>query len=915
MRWLIPFGIICWIVFTMLSGAAEPSWWEDLDTEIIHLQAEENSEFPVTLGQLKYTAIQAKKHLDKYLPGGAGEELEQRVKSFEPRTGQEYTEQEIQTFLKQDEQQVNRGRLTLVAKPFYDRMMEEGFPEEKNPVDQTLAMEKNQMPATIADLKRFFGFSLDKDEDNNGLVDWWEEGYFKGTGQSPDEDADGDGLTNLEEFQQRSDPSDYYHQGEVRITPRIRILGGNEQIGVLQTPLLEALRVDVRDASNENILPNAPVLFSIETGAGAFYLNDESWPLHDKYVVRTNQEGVAEVFLYPRIKGEKQNGEHVLKVRPENQKGKRGKRGKGKMFSDEVTFVSFVLEKSGLTAHWQLEEENEMKRTDLGPFKLDGECINSPQRISRLTNDFALAFDGGKDEGGRSAYVKVMGQKKFAPLDFGQNSFTVTLWFRGIRGGGGGVLFAKGGVVGAPGYYLALTTDGKLEFSIGSDFYESPSEMIQVRSQKRFDDEQWHHVAVVVDQSEKTLRLVVDEIAVTLEKVEGSGGGIGDGPYLDFQMLKHLAAGAPGEHFYLGCRNGESAFLMGALDDIRVFRKALNNTQIVSLIHQSSELMVSSITYTIDEDTAGHWELQHTGGGHGMAEYRILTPTANGDLVLKDEKVTYYPNAHYNGKDRFVFSVTKNGTTEEALVNIVINPDNDPPLVYAGPNQNIVLPAHASLQGSLMDIDTELDEIETSWSKEEGPGNVVFSSPETLGTTAEFDAPGNYVLVLRARDSAWRSDSIRVMVLPENTTDLPVVRMVSPENRKYYDLHTTLHLKVSAQTAEGATIEKVEFYEGSRKIGEVLVPNSVSGYYEMDWTPERLGGYSLSAIVWDSEKRTNVSSRALVMIKYKGWFSGGEFASGNEGYSGIGGNGGASVGHRVGPGSEFFDEKNSQNSQ
>src|SRR5690606_21076645 len=114
--------------------------------------------------------------------------------------------------------------------------------------------------------------------------------------------------------------------------------------------------------------------------------------------------------------------------------------------------------------------------------------------------------------------------------------------------------------------------------------------------------------------------LVVDEIAVTLEKVEGSGGDIGDGPYLDFQMLKHLAAGAPGEHFYLGCRNGESAFLMGALDDIRVFRKALNNTQIVSLIHQSSELMVSSITYTIDEDTAGHWELQHTGGGHGMAE-------------------------------------------------------------------------------------------------------------------------------------------------------------------------------------------------------------------------------------------------------------------------------------------------------
>ena len=47
----------------------------------------------------------------------------------------------------------------------------------------------------------------DVDADHNSLPDWWELQYFTTTGQSASADADSDGLTNLEEYQNTTDPT------------------------------------------------------------------------------------------------------------------------------------------------------------------------------------------------------------------------------------------------------------------------------------------------------------------------------------------------------------------------------------------------------------------------------------------------------------------------------------------------------------------------------------------------------------------------------------------------------------------------------------------------------------------------------------------------------------------------------------
>lgn len=49
---------------------------------------------------------------------------------------------------------------------------------------------------------------IDLDQDNNGLADWWELRYFGTTDNDPNSDPDDDGITNLEEFLDRTNPLD-----------------------------------------------------------------------------------------------------------------------------------------------------------------------------------------------------------------------------------------------------------------------------------------------------------------------------------------------------------------------------------------------------------------------------------------------------------------------------------------------------------------------------------------------------------------------------------------------------------------------------------------------------------------------------------------------------------------------------------
>ena len=91
---------------------------------------------------------------------------------------------------------------------------------------------------------------------------------------------------------------------------------------------------------------------------------------------------------------------------------------------------------------------------------------------------------------------------------------------------------------------------------------------------------------------------------------------------------------------------------------------------------------------------------------------------------------------------------------------------NRPPVVNAGPDQALVLPNQASLDGTVSDDGLPPPpNLVTSWSQVSGPGSVTFGNANAVDTTAAFSAPGVYTLRLTANDGAHStSDDLLVTV-------------------------------------------------------------------------------------------------------------------------------------------------------
>ena len=90
---------------------------------------------------------------------------------------------------------------------------------------------------------------------------------------------------------------------------------------------------------------------------------------------------------------------------------------------------------------------------------------------------------------------------------------------------------------------------------------------------------------------------------------------------------------------------------------------------------------------------------------------------------------------------------------------------NTAPVVNAGPDQPVALPAVAALAGTATDDGLPGVGLTTTWSKVSGPGTVTFGNASALITTASFSTAGTYVLRLTANDSLLStSDDLTITV-------------------------------------------------------------------------------------------------------------------------------------------------------
>jgi hypothetical protein len=172
--------------------APPPGWWAGRG---VTNADPKNDWAAINQGQAKQIAAKAADELDAKLPGGAGIPVHDLIASWrQPAQGRD------------DFLAVNNGMLKALAKPFWARLIAQNY-ASASPWAGTAA---DHAMANIGQTKSIFAFDLtafrNADAGGNGLGDRWEIHYFGAVGQNPSGDPDGDGLTNLQEFQHNTDP-------------------------------------------------------------------------------------------------------------------------------------------------------------------------------------------------------------------------------------------------------------------------------------------------------------------------------------------------------------------------------------------------------------------------------------------------------------------------------------------------------------------------------------------------------------------------------------------------------------------------------------------------------------------------------------------------------------------------------------
>ena len=130
------------------------------------------------------------------------------------------------------------------------------------------------------------------DANANGMDDRWETDFFGNLNQPAAGDFDGDGFTNLREFQDQTSPIDYFNGAR----PIISVVGGDNQIGEPGTFLFDPLVVEVRNSTGQ-LLINAPVVFSVN-GLGDFGATPDDTALQRSLTARTGADGRAAGYWY-----------------------------------------------------------------------------------------------------------------------------------------------------------------------------------------------------------------------------------------------------------------------------------------------------------------------------------------------------------------------------------------------------------------------------------------------------------------------------------------------------------------------------------------------------------------------------------------------------------------------------------------
>lgn len=543
------------VLLISLAGQAlaAPSWW----TQYGVLNGNPASDYAaVNQGQAKWIASRARLYFNATLPGGAGAEIDNLIASWEivkTATGDAQGGT-------QDYAVLLNGQAKNLAKPFYDRLAAVGL--RTAGVYPWSGTAKDYSPANIGILKQLFDFDADipssYNTDSDQLPNSWETTHFGNLSQNGSGDFDGDGVSNAAEFTAGTSPTDYYNG----VAPTLTITGGQNQISGPGVMLPQALQVRVTGALSVPKV-NAPVTFSVVGGTNLLvpYTNGLGTAV-SQVILRTDADGyvsnpAASVFI--------------------NQPSQTGVVSKVTATAGSAS-GEFKATTSGIVSRWNFDEGTGSAVADV--VGANEATLSGPAWVSGIV-ETAIQFNGTDQD----VFVS---ESPSGSLSFEGESFSISAWFNTTSTSGIRRIISKGHYGWTNGYFISVghISAGKVCFGIGAGG-STPNGLL-FGTNNVFNDGDWHHVAVSVNHSTSRVRIYVDGVQQAITKDAGTGGTV-VGNEMDYSALTSLSA-STSNPFTIGSYAGVAEYFDGTIEDVRVFRQALTQSEVTELYNTDTDL-------------------------------------------------------------------------------------------------------------------------------------------------------------------------------------------------------------------------------------------------------------------------------------------------------------------------------------
>ncbi len=216
----------------------------------------------------------------------------------------------------------------------------------------------------------------------------------------------------------------------------------------------------------------------------------------------------------------------------------------------------------------------------------------------------------------------------------------------------------------------------------------------------------------------------------------------------------------------------------------------------------NSAPIASSQNITVDEDGQKSFQLQVNDENNTILTYRIISVPQHGTLTSNMPNITYTPDLNYHGTDSFSY-IANDGELDsnEAIVNITINPINDPPISDNISPQNINEDNNLTL--TLISSDIDGDNLTYNITSNPTNGTILLS-----GNNIQYIPNPNYWgedhFKFRSSDGIANSNEIdvNITVLPIN--DPPI--FTSDMERNITEDDTLISGKIEAFDIDGDTL-------------------------------------------------------------------------------------------------------------